>query len=375
VEPELKMCRSRYIHAILIAILGSLLLLSVPLPAQRGGNIGSEHVRLRMPADRETLGRDLAADLERCYLYMNRAAGPDLPRKILIVASWEQADNSCDWQNAVVTVGMNQSAAAADPRAYLLHNAAKEMARLGLLVLSGGARREDTEFLFEGMSEILAHEYDHTSRTLEGAWVISKYLDEMKLLGFATQRSWSKFSSGKICLRSAAPGISLLATYRELLGRDSPLKLFEALKKNSLLSSIALAFRSPTAEVESTWIQRVREYQVPEEIIINTEEGPRLLQTAVVPGSVKPGSTVEAQFYFKDRNNNLLPDGVFVLDERTGNVLQPTADSEKGVGYFTVKIPVEPGCPAGDHKFKVTAVDESGNVRHWPGTYKVIAAQ
>jgi hypothetical protein len=366
------MCRPRYICVILIAILASLLMASMPVPAQRSGNIGSEHVRLRMPADRETLGRDLAAELERCYLYMNRAAGSDLPRKVLIVANWEQAENSCDWQNAVITVGMNKSAAVSDPRAYLLQNAAKEMARLGLLVLSGGSRREDTEFLFEGMSQILSHEYDHTSRTLEGAWAISKYLDEMKLLGFATQRSWSTFSSGKISLRSAAPGISLLTMYRELLGRDSPLKLFEALKKNSLLASIALAFRAPAAEVESTWLKRVREYQVPEEITINADESPRLLQTAVVPGSVKPGSAVEVQLYFKDRNNNLLTDGVFIQDERNGNVLQPGADPDKGAGYFTAKIPVEPNCPAGNYKFSVTAVDESGNLRTWPGSYKVI---
>ncbi len=339
--------------------------------AQLIETVGSEHVRINMPSERIALGRDLAAEIERCYLFMNRATGQSLPRKILIVVSWDQADSNCSRQNAAITVGMDDPAASADLRGFLLHSAAKEMARLGLLELSGGAQREDTEFLFEGMSEILVHEYNHTSRSIEGAWTISKYLDEMKLLGFSSQRSWTGFSSGKRCLRSAAPGITLLTTYRELQGREAPLKLFEGLRKNSLTASLSAAFKAPAAEIENTWLKKVREYEAADEITITGDEIPQLLQTALVPGTAKPGTTLQIQLGLRDRNNNLLPEGIFLRDERTGRVMQAEAPSEKGSEYFVVKLPIEPDCPAGEYRYQVTAIDESGNLRNWQGTYKV----
>ncbi len=335
-------------------------------------SIASEHVRLRIPAERESLGRDLSAELERCYIFMNRATGQKLPRRLLIVVSWEQDDNSCDQENATITVGMRHPAASADAKSFLMHSAGREMARLGLLGLSGGAQREDTEFLFEGMIEILVHEFEHSTRSLEGAWVISRFLDEMKLLDISTQRSWTKFSGGKRCLRSAAPGITLLTTYRELQGREIPLKLFEALRKNSLTVSLTAAFRAPIAEIENVWLKRVRDYQPPDEITIRAEDVPRLGQTAVLPDAAKPGTTIELQFTFKDRDNNLLPDGVFVRDERTGSLKQAEAYHEQRSGQVTVKIPIEPDCAPGDYRYHVTAIDESGNLRRYAGAYQVV---
>jgi hypothetical protein len=125
-------------------------------------SMGSDHLLLRMPAERSSVGRDLVSELERCYVFMKRAIGQSLPRKILIVASWDQSENICDRQNAMITIGMRQPTATADPNRYLMHSTAKEIARLGLLELSGGAQREDTEFLFEAMTEMLVREYDHT---------------------------------------------------------------------------------------------------------------------------------------------------------------------------------------------------------------------
>jgi hypothetical protein len=335
--------------------------------------MGSEHLLLRMPAERSSVGRDLVSELERCYVFMKRAIGQSLPRKILMVVSWDQPENSCDRRNALITIGMRQQAAAADPRRYLMHNAAKEIARLGLLELSGGAQREDTEFLFEAMTEILVREYDHTSRSLEGAWMISKYLDEMKMLGLATQRSWSGFAFGKRCMRNAAPGITLLITLREIQGRDAPLKFFEALKKNSLASSLSAAFKAPAGEAENTWLKRVREYQPIDEITIAAEAAPELLQTALVPGSVKPGTSIEMQLFFKSRNNNLLPQGIFVRDEHAGLVMQPEPSSDKGVGFVSVRIPIEATRPPGDYRYRVIAIDESGNLRNWTGSYKIVS--
>jgi hypothetical protein len=358
-------------RVILAGLLSTLFLASVSSMTQSIESIGSEHVRLQIPAERASLGRDLSAEIERCYLFMNRATGQSLPKKIVIAVTWDQEESSSNRQNATIILGMNQPAATTDLKSFLMHNVGREMARLGLLEISGGAQREDTEFLFEGMIEMLIHEYDHTSRSLEGAWVISKYLDEMKLLGIATQRTWTKFSSGKRCLRSAAPGITLLTTFREMQGRESPLKLFEALKKSSLTASLALAFKASVTEIESTWLKRVREYQAADEITIMDEESPRLLQTAIIPGSVKPGDTLEMQLFFKDRNNNLLPDGVFIRDDRSGRVLQAEAASERSAQYVIVKVPVEPDCAPGEYKYQVTAIDESGNLRRWTGSYKV----
>jgi len=247
------MVRAVFIVALIIGIF-----LSVPAVLGQIENIGSEHVRLRMPPEREALGRDLAAELERCYLFMNRATGQNLPRRVLILADWTQSEDGCNHRSATVTIGMKQPVAAADVKGYLLHRAAREMARMGLLGLSGGARREDTEFMFEGMIEILAHEYARTSRGLDAAWVIAQYLDQMKLLDFSTQRSWTRFSAGKRCLKTAAPGVTLLNTLRALQGRDAPLKLFEALKKKSLTESLATAFKAPAGDVESIWLKKVR---------------------------------------------------------------------------------------------------------------------
>jgi hypothetical protein len=358
-------------RTILIGCLLSLFLVPGNISGQLIETIGSEHILLRMPAERSSIGRELASELERCYGFMNRSTGQSLPRKISIFVNWDQADSGSNRQNAAITVGMRQPEGSADPKGFLLHGAAKEIARLGLLELSGGAQREDTEFLFEGMAEILVHEYDHNSKSLEGAWVISRYLDEMKLLGIAVQRSWSPFSAGKRCLRSAAPGITLLTTYRELQGRDAPVKFFEALKKGSLTASLTAAFKAPVAEIENVWLKRVREYPLVDEITITPDDVPQLLQTALVPGSAKPGSMLDVQLFVKDRNNNLLPEGIFLRDEQSGRLLQAQAPSDKGAGYFLMKIPIEQSRPAGDYKYQITVIDEAGNLRNWAGTYKV----
>jgi len=324
-----------------------------------------------MPSDRSALGRDLAAELERSYLFMNRSTANNLPRKVIIIANWDQAESSCSRESASVSIGMRQPGAAADPRRFLLHEAAKEMARLGLLELSGGAQREDTEFLFEGMTEILVHEYEHSSRALEGAWIISKLLDETKSLGIAVQRSWTQFSSGKRCFRNASPGVTLLSTYRELMGRDAPLKFFEALKKSSLTASLSSAFRASITEVENTWLKRVREYQVASEVTVAADEVPLLLQTALVPGIAKPGTTIEMQLYFKSPKSNLLPEGIFIKDQRTGRVMQPQTPADKGPGYLVLRFPIAADCPAGEYQYQMTAIDESGNVRTWSGSYRI----
>ncbi len=367
------MIRPFFYSAILAGFFALCLLSPGTSSAQLVDSISSEHVRLRMPAEREALGRDTIADLERCYVFMNRATGESLPRRILINIRWDNSYIGCNRREGSIYLGMDQPAAAANLRAFLLHHAAREMARLGLLELSQGAEREDTEFLFEGMVKILVHEYEHRSRNLESAWAVARFLDEMQMLGLAVQRSWSAFSGERRCLRSAAPGITFLLTFRELLGRDRPLKLFEALKKTGLNQSLRSAFKAPVPELESIWLKRVREHNIADEITVAAGDVPQLLRAEFVPETGRPGEVLQLRLYFKYQPGNLLPDGVFVRDERTGRRLQGQAASEKGAEYFALLIPIAADCLPGEYGYQTTAIDESGNLRNWKGRYRVAA--
>ena len=356
---------------ILTCFLGSSLFSPALAPAQISESISSEHVRIHMPAERAALGRNAIADLERCYAFMDRATGGYLPRKLLLNIQWDKSDHACNWLSGSIQLGMDQPAAAANTRTFILHHAAREMARMGLLELSQGAEREDTEFLFEGMVKILVHEYEHSSRNLESAWVISRMLDEMKLLGLTSQRSWSTFSGGRRSLRSAAPGITFLLTFRELLGRDRPLKLFESLRKAGLNQSLAIAFKAPAAELETVWLQRVREYQSADEITMAAGNAPQFLRAEFAPEEGQPGASLQLKLFFQDTAGNLLADGVFVKDERTGRLLQ--GQTGKGADCIEVMIPVEADCPPGEYGYRATVIDESGNLRNWTGNYRVAA--
>jgi hypothetical protein len=325
---------------------------------------------MRMPLGRESLGRDMISDIERCYIFMNKATKNSLPRKMAIVVNWDQPDSSYSRQDAAITVGMNRPDPASDLSTLFLHNVGRDIARFGLNELSQGALREDTEFLFEGMSEILIHEFTHSSRSLEAAWTVSRFLDDMQMLGLKTQRAWAKFAGGTRCFRNSAPGITFLTTFRELQDRDRPIKLFEALAKTSLTQGLEITFRAPIAELEKIWRKRVREYRVIDEITIAAEEVPELRST-LLPETVKPGNTMQVRLFFKDPTSNLFPEGVFVQDERTRRVYQGTMGSAKDAVDIVIDLPIASDCPVGQYNYQVTAIDESGNLRTWTGSYKV----
>jgi hypothetical protein len=341
--------------------------------AQLMDSITSEHVRMRLPVEREALGRDIILDLERCYEYMGGATDANLPRRILVIVDWSQPAASCNYREASITIGMDQPAAALDSKEFLMYQAARQIAHLGLLELSRGAEREDNRFMFEGMMEILAREYTRRAAGLEAAWVLSRLLDEMHLLGLSTQRSWSTFSGGRHNLRSAAPGITFLSTFRELQGRSQPLKFFESLKRSGLMESLAEAFDAPATELEEVWLKEVRERQLPGELSVAPADVPNLVQTALIPGELKPGANLRLRLFFEDSAYNLLPDGVFIKDERTGLVRQAQAAAEEDAGYMTALIPVEENCLPGQYGYLLTAIDEAGNFRIWKGLYRVIA--
>ena len=161
-----------------------------------------------------------------------------------------------------------------------------------------------------------------------------------------------------------------MTTFRELQDRERPIKLFEALAKSSLTKSLETTFKAPIAELEKIWIQRVREYRLSDEITIAAEEVPELIRTTLSPEAGRPGGALQVRLYFKDLFGNLLPEGVFVEDERTHRILQAQADGEKD-GAFVVTVPVEVACVPGTYKYQVSAIDESGNLRKWTGHYAV----
>ena len=343
--------------------------------AQQMRSTSSKHVVLQYPAEREILGRELSAEAERCYEYMNRATNSGLPRNISVMLDWNASENAWNFRSGRVTIGMNQLEAAADARKFLKHSLPYAIARLGLLTLSQGAQREDTEFLFEGMAEILTHEYNHSSRSLDAAWATVKLLDETSSLGFSQQREWSEFSRGKRNHRNAAPGITLLLTQREI-DRGRLMKFFEALRKNSLLNSLNMAFKAPATELEAAWLKKVREYEIPEEITVQSNEAPVLLRIAQVTDPAPAGHPVRLNLFIRDSANDIYPENVFIRDSRSGKTFQAEDaalenNSENEVSVFSVIIPVEENCPAGNYFFQIIMIDDAGNLRQGSGEYSV----
>jgi hypothetical protein len=145
------------------------------------------------------------------------------------------------------------------------------------------------------------------------------------------------------------------------------------MKRGSLNECLATVFKAPAAELENIWLKKVREYRNDDDIIIASYDAPQIVRTAFVPDAGLPGNALQMRLFIKDASGNLLPDGVFVADERTGQVLQAQTASEKDAGYFSVIIPLKADCPAGQYNYFLTAADEAGNVRHWKGSYRVTA--
>jgi hypothetical protein len=331
----------------------------------------SEHVRVRIPMERESVARDSIAELERCWKFMHAATG-SLPRRTVVVIMWESDRTSVDYDEGIITIGMDQPGVASDPSPFLVHAAAREMARLGLLRVSrGGAAAEQNQFLLQGMAEILTREYERSSRGLSGAWVVAQLLDRMKLLGLAQEARWSAFAGGRNTLRAAAPGITLLETCRELRGRDSLLKIFESLKSQSLPEALYTVFNSTAAAVEATWLKKVRQFDLSEVTSAGDSDGGPSLDRVVYPATVRAGSTLAMRLYSRDRINPLAADALFVRDAESGAIVQPRNASEGADRFLLLELPIESGRKPGQYQVFVTAVDDAGNVRQWEKTYSV----
>lgn len=342
--------------------------------SQQLNDITSEHLLLRIPKERDLLGRRIITDLERFYRFLDGTLNTELPDKIILLVDWDLQNSTTNYRENSIIIGMNQPIFS-NQRTLLLNECKREIARLGLFQHSRGASRPDYEFMYEGMIEILVHEFDHTSRSLESAWVISQFLDAMGQLSLESQRVWSDFSKDRRCIRSAAPGITFLLIFRDLEGRESPLKFFDTLRRANLSRSLKDAFKKPAPELEKIWINKVREYRAPEEITISAEEAPELIETVFAPGEVHAGDTLEIRLRFMDTEGDLLPDGVFIRDDRTGNIFQAQADADPATDDILGKIPITADCAPGEYGYQITAVDELGNLRRWNGIYKVAGSE
>jgi len=345
--------------------------------AQQMRSISSKRVTLQLPAEREILGRELSAEAERCYEYMDRATNGGLPRNITVTLDWNASESAWNFRSGHVTIGMNRPEAAADARKYLRHSLPHGIARLGLINLSQGAQREDTEFLFEGMAEILTHEYSHTSRGLDAAWTTAKLLNEAGSLEFSRQRVWAEFSGGKRNHFTSAPGITFLLIQREI-DRDRLMKFFEALRKNSLLNALNSAFKAPAAELETAWLKKVRAYEIPEEITVQNGAAPALLKIEQASDHAPDGRSVRLNLFIKDPDGDIYPENVFVRDARSGKTFQARDTSSEGdadnneVSIYSVVVPVEDDRPAGNYSFQAIVIDDAGNLRQSSGTYSAL---
>lgn len=333
---------------------------------QKMSDVSSEHLLMRLPKERALLGRSALTDLERFYQFLNRALDIKLPRRIIFLVDWNLQESRTNYKEASIIIGMNQPVAS-NAKEFLLNESMRRIARFSLLELSKGVYRQDYEFLFEGMIEILVNEFRHTSRSLDSAWVLSQFLDETGLLGLNQQRAWTEFAGDRRSFRNAAPGITFLLTFRELKGREKPVKFFEALKRANLSRSLKDAFDDDADELEKIWLKTVRQYTVPEEITIEPDEAPQLAETVLSPETVSPGNRMKIRLLFKQNTGTLLPDGVFIRDERTGKLFPAVGDS----GFISCEIPVEADAVSGQYFYRVTAIGESGNMRRWQGSYTI----
>lgn len=333
--------------------------------------IVSEHVRIRIPVELEWLGREAIPELERCYVFVDGVVNGKLPRRILVDILWDDASSFVDPRVARVKIGMAHPAAAASMRTFLIHGAAREIARMGLLAMGkAAAPREGSEFLYEGMAEVMAHEFRQTSRKLSGAWVLARMLDRLGRLGIKAQSSWPSFSGGRHDLAAAAPGATFILACREEHGRERTLKLFENLGRRSLAEALSSALRTRPDAIEESWLRKVREFSPDLNANPGGIDALKPERTAYQPAAARPGQSIQIRFYMPRGASSLLPEGLF-LEEGGGRVLAAASGREGDAAFLFFDIPVETGRKPGSYPFRCLAVDYFGNLGSWSGSYSV----
>src|SRR5438093_2704640 len=222
------------------------------------------------------------------------------------------------------------------------------------------------------MSVILAREYDLSAKGLTGAWVVAHFLDRIKPLSLDALSSWSESSCARRELSCAGPGITFLMTCREQYGRDRLIKLFEALKKGSLKEALTSTFRSSAAVLEDTWLRKIRAFNATGDFVARSDdEAPQLRKTVLVPPAGRRGASFQMRLFFQVGKDNLYPGSVFFEETVSRIVLRGRESAEKGERFTQVDVPVDEMRQPGNYSYRITAIDESGNVRNWEGSYVV----
>ena len=362
---------SRLGRARLALVAAALAFAGTPLSAQIGvGRIVSEHIWVRMPVDREWLGRETIVQLEQCWRYVSATTSDALPRRLLVAIDWEARDARVDLPNGSISIGLASPAAQAAPKRFLLHGAAREMALFGLAQVSrGGGLRQEARSLSEAMAEIMAHEQGRSVKALSGAWTLAHLLDRIRPLSLVRLAEWPE-QGGDSRFRAAAPAITFMSSCLELHGRDRGLKLFEALRKGSVEEALAAAFRVRPEVLEEEWLRKVRALGAPEDLTVTAEEdAPVLRQAASAPA--RPGSVLLLRLGIEDAIRDLTPGSVFVLDESSRRVFQGVAGRDSAGTFTRIEIPIEAGRAGGNYTYRAVAIDDAGNVRQWGGSYTV----
>lgn len=354
------------------ALLGPALCGAVRAPAQYADNLVSEHIVVRIAREREWIGRDTVPDLERCWQFIERAIAGKLPHRVFVAPDWRRP---LAWTRAVedtVFIGMDDPAAVADPRGYLLFHAAREMARMALSKLSGsGAAREENAFLVEGMIEIYAHEFRGSARGIEAAWTLSHLLERTEGLGLNRMYRWQEYSAGRRDPCVTGPAVTFLLVCRQRHGREKLLRLFEALRRATPAEAFRQVLQTTAVELEQAWLEEVRRHDAGRELLAGAgADAPALRRAAADPERARAGETVRVQVSVTRGRAPLLPCGLFVTDLQSDRVFR--ARPAGAEGDYLAEIPVAAGSAPGHRTLRITAVDAAGNVRHWSGGYEIV---
>jgi len=342
------------------------LVVSIPVSSQVG-RIVSEHLALRLPVEREWLGREAIVELERRWRYLSGVTRESIPRSLEVFVDWDAPQSRSNATDATVTIGFGGALARRAPKDHLLRSFTRELALVGLARLSKGRTEQPAlRFLAEGMAEIMVHESGQTARALTSTWPLARMLDRVRPLSLAALASAPGGSTATATLRAMAPPITLLLTSFELHGRERTLKLFEGLRKGNLDAAALGVLRIPAAKLEEQWLARVRRATLTDVTVATDDDAPLLEVAAPLP--VQPGRSLRLQVAYRDSVGDMELDSMFALDEASGRVSPAVSD---GLHKARFELPIEVGRSAGVYGYRVLAVDEAGNARSAGGSYTV----
>jgi hypothetical protein len=353
-----------------------LMLFFLGTPAARAqsmdDSVVSKHVRIQVPAERMWLGRETITDLETCWGIIDAATHAGLPSRVLVVLDIRSGKSAIDADRGAVTIGLANAGPVKNLKGFLLHGAAREMARLALTNLSGGAAaRPENRFLLEGMSELLAHDTLNTVRQSSAAWVLGYFQDRIKPIGLQDLSAGFGLSEGNHNLQTAAGSMTFLTVCRDLYGRERVLKLFESLAKKSLEQSVTSIFKTSINQLEAEWLDRMRKVNIADVTATVADEAPILEKIQYEPDPASAGAMLQVRIFTRDNGNDLLPDGVFIMDESSDRAFSCRRTTTATAAYSQCTFAVAADARNDPYSLRIIAVDEVGNVRSWNASYAV----